>query len=368
MVLMEWEKFFEGVPDFRLERKKLHLLTDILMLSLCAVISGANDYEEIEAYGRQKESFLRVFLKLSNGIPSHDTINRVFNRLDKDKFGACLYRWSTELLALMDQYQIGIDGKVLRGTGKSGKKCSGICLVSAWVEEHRLVLGQLKTAEKSNEKTAIPELLESLELKGGLVSIDAIACNAKVAEIIVGKEADYLLALKNNQKQLFEQVSEHMQQRKAVLEQEVWKDFGSGRIETRTCYVTHDLALLDGLEGWPEIKSVVMIVSQREKDGKITEQVRYYLSSLQESAKAFNRYVRKHWGIENNLHWQLDVVFREDQSRTRTGNGAENMATLRKIALQVLHQQKDKNSIKNRRKIAGWNDDYLMTLIKNIDF
>lgn len=365
---MEWEKFFEGVVDFRLDRKKLHSLSDILMLSLCGAISGANDYEEIEAYGRQKEAFLRSFLKLENGIPSHDTINRVFNRLDKDQFGACLYRWSAELLAFMDHYQIGIDGKVLRGTGKSGKKCSGICLVSAWVDEHRLVLGQQKTNEKSNEKTAIPQLLESLELKGALVSIDAIACNENVARIITGKEANYLLALKNNQKQLFEQVSEHMQHRKQVLDKAVWQDFGSGRIETRTCYVAHELALLDGLENWPGIKSVVMVVARREKDGKATEQVRYYLSSLKENAKAFNSYVRKHWDIENNLHWKLDVVFREDQSRTRTGNGAENMAILRKTALQVLHQHKDKHSIKNKRKMAGWNDEYLMTLIKNINF
>lgn len=363
---MEWHTFFEEIPDFRLNRRKLHLLPDILMLSLCAVISGANDFEEIEEYGKQKEAFLRTFLKLPNGIPSHDTINRVFNRLDPAKFSESLYRWSKEILSFMGQYQIGIDGKVLRGTGAAGKQNPGICLVSAWVTGQRLVLGQQKTAAKSNEKTAIPELLNSLELKGALVSIDAIACNEIVAQAITSKEGDYLLALKKNQKHIFEQVSEHMQERRTVIEKDIWQDFGSGRIEKRTCYVTHNLALLDGLEQWPGIKSVVMVVSEREKNEVKTEQVRYYLSSLKESAKAFNSFVRSHWDIENNLHWKLDVVFSEDQSRTRTGNGAENMATLRKISLQVLHQQKDKHSLKNRRKIAGWNNEYLMELLKNL--
>jgi len=365
---MEWKKFFEEVPDFRLNRRKLHKLGDILMLSLCAVLSGAEDFEDMENYGKQKEDFLRQFLELPNGIPSHDTINRVYNRLDKDKFAESLHRWSREILDFMEYYQLNIDGKVLRGTGQAGKKHAGICLVSAWAEEQRLVLGQKRAEEKSNEKTAIPELLEELDLQGALVSIDAIACSVKTAEIIIRKGGNYLLSLKKNQKHLFEQVSEYMQKQKKVLPQDEWQDFGSGRIEKRVCYVCDKLDLLDDLANWPEIKQVIMVEASREKDGKLQKQTRFYLSSLSTDASTSNKLVRNHWGIENNLHWMLDVVFSEDQSRTRNGNAPENMTTLRKTALQLLNQQTDKQSIKSRRKIAAWNNDYLLQLLKNLRF
>ncbi len=235
---MEWQQYFEEVPDFRLDRKKLHLLGDILMLSLCAGLSGAEDFEDRENYGKQKESFLRQFLALPYGIPSHETINRVYNRLDQDKFAACLYRWSEELLDFLEYYQVAIDGKVLRGTAKFRKKKSGICLVSAWAQAQRLVLGQRKVESKSNEKTAIPELLESLDLQGAIVSIDAVACTNKIGDPITAKGAYYLLALKKNQKQLLEQVSYPMLRQKAALPKAEWVDFGSGRIEKQVCYVS----------------------------------------------------------------------------------------------------------------------------------
>jgi predicted transposase YbfD/YdcC len=365
---MEWQKYFEEVPDFRLDRKKLHQLSDILMLSLCAILSGAEDFEDMETYGRQKEGFLRQFLALANGIPSHDTINRVYNRLDKEKFAACLYRWSQELLDFLDYYQVNIDGKVLRGTSQAGQNKSGICVVSAWAQEQRLVLGQRKVAGKSNEKTAIPELLDSLDLSGAVVSIDAIACTEKIADQITEKGGYYLLALKRNQKQLFEQVRAYMVQQKAAFAKDEWVDFGSGRIEKRVCYVSERLDLMDDLASWPGISRVVMVEARREKASKIEEQTRFYLSSLPTTAAAFNRLIRSHWGIENNLHWMLDVVFGEDQSRTRKGNAPENMATLRKMALQVLNQNQDKQSIKSRRKIAAWNDEYLLKLLKNLTF
>ena len=268
----------------------------------------------------------------------------------------------------MEYYQLNIDGKVLRGTGQAGKQHAGICLVSAWAEEQRLVLGQKRTEEKSNEKTAIPELLEELDLQGALVSIDAIACSVKTAEIIIRKGGNYLLSLKKNQKHLFEQVSEYMQKQKKVLPQDEWQDFGSGRIEKRVCYVCDKLDLLDDLANWPEIKQVIMVEASREKDGKLQKQTRFYLSSLSTDASTSNKLVRNHWGIENNLHWMLDVVFSEDQSRTRKGNAPENMTTLRKTALQLLNQQTDKQSIKSRRKIAAWNNDYLLQLLKNLRF
>lgn len=365
---MEWQQYFAEVPDFRLDRKKLHLLSDILMLSLCAILSGAEDFEDMENYGKQKEGFLRQFLELPNGIPSHDTINRVFNRLDQEKFAECLYRWSRELLDFLDYYQVNIDGKVLRGTAQAGEKKSGICVVSAWAQAQRLVLGQRKVESKSNEKTAIPELIESLDLPGAVVSIDAIACSEKIAGQISEKGAHYLLALKKNQKQLFEQVSEQMLRQKAALAKAEWVDFGSGRIEKRVCYVSEQLDLLDDLATWPAISRVVMVEASRERQGKRQEQTRFYLSSLPATAAVFNQLIRNHWGIENQLHWLLDVVFGEDQSRTRQGNAPQNMATLRKMALQILNQNTDKQSMKSRRKIAAWNDDYLLNLLKNLNF
>lgn len=361
-------KYFEAVPDFRVERSKLHKLSDILMLSLCAVLCGAEDFEDIATYGRQKEAFLRRFLDLPHGIPSHDTINRVFNRLDKEKFASSLYNWSKELLGVLEHYQIAVDGKVLRATATAGKRNSGICLVSAWAQEQRLVLGQQRVEGKSNEKTAIPELLESLDLGGAVVSIDAMACHSAIAGKITEGGGDYLLALKKNNKALYEQVSEHMLQRREQLPRHEWVDFGSGRIERRVCYECGDLALLDGLGGWPAVSRVVMVVASREKQGQLTKQTRFYLSSLEADARTFNLLVRNHWGIENKLHWMLDVCFAEDRCRTRKGNGADNMATLRKMALQVLNQQKDKESIKSRRKMAGWNDQYLLNMIQNIKF
>jgi predicted transposase YbfD/YdcC len=365
---MNWETFFAEVPDFRLNRRKKHALLDILVITLLAVICGADDYEEIALYGQQKQVFLQTFLKLDNGIPSHDTFNRVFRFLDKKAFGACLHRWSkqiiNELAPIMPQ--IEIDGKVLRATAKAGHKKSGLCVVSAWAGEQRLVLGQEKVATKSNEKTAIPALLEVLDLTGALVSIDAIACEIKNAELIVAGEGHYLLALKKNQARLFEQVTERMQQTKGGLLADEQVDFGSGRIETRRCYVETNLSLYDDLAAWPGCKSVVMIEARRDVNGQISEQTRYYLSDLALSAASFNRAVRHHWSIENQLHWHLDMTFHEDQQRVREGNGAENFATIRKLALQALHRVDDKESIKSRRKLAGWDNEYLLKVLTAI--
>lgn len=365
---MEWQTFFEGVTDFRLDRRKKHGLIDILVIALCAIVSGADDFEEIEAYGKRKESFLRGFLALPNGIPSHDTFNRVFKLMDQAAFGACLYRWSKELLSFLDDNlpQLNLDGKVLRGTAKAGAKKSGICLVSAWVAEQQLVLGQETVAGKSNEKTAIPALIKSLDVKGTLVSCDAAGCQQSNAQLIVEQQGDYLLAIKKDHKQAYEQLCDWMEKRKGHLPVEEWVDFGSGRIESRRCYVEQNLALLDDLAAWPQLKSVVMVESQREKDGKLTQEKRFYLSSLSASAAVFNRLVRNHWSIENRLHWRLDVIFREDNARTRKGNAPQNMATARKIALQLLARVEDKESMKNRRKIAGWDENYLLDVLKGL--
>lgn len=366
---MNWQNIFSSVPDFRINRRKKHHLVDILVIALCAIVSGADDFEEIEAYGKRKESFLRGFLALPNGIPSHDTFNRVFKYMDKEAFGGCLYRWSKELLGFINSHmpQINIDGKVLRGTAKSGFKKSGICIISAWVAEQHLILGQEKVDAKSNEKTAIPELLKSLDLENALVSSDAAGCQLKNADLIIEKKGDYLIAIKKDHKHIYEQITDWIVKRKEHLPIDKWVDFGSGRIEQRSCYVESQLELLDGLSEWKHLKSVIMIESNREKDGKITSESRFYLSSLEATAKEFNQLIRNHWSIENQLHWKLDVVFREDMSRTRTGNAAENMATARKLALQLLNQVQDKESMKNRRKMAGWDDSYLLSVLQKLE-
>lgn len=365
---MEYQAFFSEVKDFRVQGRCLHRLEDILILSLCAVICGAEDFEDIENYGHQKEGFLRSFLKLPNGIPSHDTIDRVFRYLDPTSLANALHRWSAEILAFLSFYQINIDGKVLRGTAEAGKRTSGLCLVSAWVADQCLSLGQVKVGEKSNEKTAIPVLLDDLDLEGAVVSIDAVACSPSIAAQIIENQGDYLLALKKNQKTIYEQVTSEMERQKALLEKDIWEDFGSGRVEKRSCYVLKDLRFIEAIEDWTGINTIVMIEAQRQKNGKKTTETRYYLSSLNVKPAEFNKLVRNHWSIENQLHWQLDVSFREDQSRTRKNNAPENMATLRKTALQALKQMDDKQSIKSRRKIAGWNDDYLIQILQNLRF
>ena len=366
---MNWHKFFEDMPDFRLNRRKKHNLIDILVIALCALISGADDFEEIQQYGQRKETFLRTFLGLPNGIPSHDTFNRVFRLMDKDAFAECLHRWSAEVLSLIDGHlpQINLDGKVLRGTAKTGFKKSGICLVSAWVAEHQLVLGQQKVDAKSNEKTAIPTLIKSLDVRGALVSCDAAGCQLANADLIVEKQGHYLIALKKDHKYIYEQVSERMSKHRAHLPHYEHIDFGSGRIERRICYVETKLDLLDDLTNWTHLQSVIAVEASREQAGKVTTETRYYLSDLVLSAQAFNQFIRQHWSIENRLHWKLDVVFSEDRQRARMDNAAANLSTIRKMALQALNGMDDKESTKNRRKMAGWDDEYLISVLVKIN-
>lgn len=363
---MQIKEIFSKIPDYRKNHKfKLHLLSDILLLSLCATLSGAETDEEIETYGKEKEIFLRNFLDLPNGIPSHDTITRIFRLLDSKHFAECLYTHTKEVIDFLKEQHIAIDGKILRGTDKKGKKKSGICIVTAWICEQCLCLGQLKTEEKSNEKSAIPQLIQEIEIENAIVSIDAIANSPAIAQQIVDKKGNYILSLKRNQKSVFEQVSDYMRSHQTIIESDKTIDFGSGRIESRTCYVTQNLSFMEDVLAWKGIQSVIMVHAQREIAGIIEEQFRFYLSSKIETATYFNQRVRGHWSVENLLHWHLDLSFNEDNSKTKMGNGAENHNILRKIALQILQQQNDKHSIKERRKKAGWNNQYLVEVIQN---
>lgn len=362
---MELSTVFSEVPDPRRNTLlKRHLLSDILLLSLFATLSGCDSDEEIEEYGKNKEVFLREFLLLPNGIPSHDTITRVLNAIDQRAFSACLYRHSRYLCDFLEAHHISIDGKVLRATAQHGKRNSGICVVTAWACEQQLVLGQARTEEKSNEKTAIPVLLEELNVEGALVSIDAAVNGPAIAEQIVDQQGHYLLSLKKNQKNTFEQVHDYMMRHHPGLPYDKQVDFGSGRIETRTCYVNELTDLLEETLAWKNIQSIIMVHAVRETGSQRQEEYRFYLSDRSASPAYFNEKIREHWSVENQLHWQLDVSFDEDRCRTCTKNGAENRNTLRKLALQLLKQVDDKHSIKVRRKKAGWDDDYLIQIMR----
>lgn len=367
---MDLKTIFSEVPDFRIAKKVKHYLNELLVIALCAVLSGAEDCEEIEEYGKQKEAFLSQFLILPNGIPSHDTFNRVFRFMDCKSFNKCLCNWSGEIIdQLKEQYQINIDGKVLRATGKKGKKTAALCLVSAWVAQQHLSLGQVKVSKKSNEKTAIPLLLDDLEMDGALVSIDAMGCDKATAKKIESKGGKYLLALKKNQKSLYEEVHDWMLNNENHCERNESITLTGGRIEKRTAYVTTNLTYIDELKNWTGCKSIIMIKSERTSKSipdKTTTQLRFYISSAIGDAKYFNESVREHWSIENNLHWQLDVVFSEDRQRIRKDKGAENFATLRKMALQLLLHNKGKGSLKKARKRAAWNDSFLINVLTSI--
>jgi len=361
---MEYINFFEEVEDYRVTRRCLHLLSDILMLSFCAFLSGAEDFEEVEDYGKKKLPFLSTFLQLDNGIPSHDTINRVFSSISPTQFSSCLYRHSIKILEFIERKQINIDGKILRGTRTSDSKTSGICIVSAWASEQHLTLGQVRVDKKSNEKTAVPLLLKTLDLKNAIVTIDAMATHQKIADQITAGEGDYILALKRNQKTLFEEAeSEFLRQKESLLSDKNI-DFGSGRIETRTAYVLENIKFIDQAADWESLKSILVIESKREKNGIIQEQTRFYLCSFIPTPKQANHYVRSHWGIEGTLHWHLDVSFGEDKSKTKKGNAPENLNILRKTALQAIKQVEGKQSVKNKRKMAGWDDEYLLKILK----
>lgn len=265
---------------------------------------------------------------------------------------------------MVEEHHIGIDGKVLRATAQAGKRNSGICVVTAWACERQVVLGQAKTEQKSNEKKAIPALLAELDLAACLVSIDAAVNGPAIAEQIVEQEGHYLLSPKKNQPNTFEQVEDYMMRHHVGMQSDKQVDFGSGRIETRTCYLCERTNLLEETLAWKNIASILMIHAVRETGSKRQEEYRFYLSDRLASPAYFNQKVREHWSIENQLHWHLDVSFDEDHCRTNTKNGAENRNTLRKLALQLLKQIDDKHSIRVRRKKAGWDDNYLRQVIR----
>ena len=356
---------FSQIDDPRRDLGKQHQLNDLLLIGIISVICGANSWNEMEQYGHEKEDFLKTFLVLENGIPSHDTFNRVFSAINPKQFEQCFINWVQELANLNDKEVVAIDGKTIRGAKSHGKK-SPIHMVSAWASEQNMVLGQVKTDEKSNEITAIPALLKVLCLKNTVITIDAMGCQESIAKDIIDKEADYILAVKENQKQLYQNIQDEFRFAKHI-EQSTDENLDHGRIETRTCSVLSDFQFITSNNRWEELKCVIKVESTREfknADKPTETATRYYISSLKAKAEDYQKAIRSHWGIENKLHWVLDVAFSEDASRKRTGNAAQNFSILLKIALNLLKNDKSvKIGMKGKRLKAAWSNSYLLKIL-----
>ena len=357
---------FRDIEDPRIDRGKLHNLIDIIAIAICAVICGADTWEDIELFGESKQEWLKQFLELPNGIPSHDTFGRVFSIISPVEFQRSFLNWIKAISDSIEKEVVAIDGKTSRRSYDKNKGKGAIHMVSAWATANRVVLGQVKTEDKSNEITAIPELLDVLALKDCIVTIDAMGCQKNIAAKIIDKDADYILALKGNQGTLHEDIKLFFQDASDTSFKDIRHDFHKtidgdhGRIETRRFSIVSDIEWLEGKTDWKELKSIGMVESEREIGDKLTKETRYYISSLPGNAKLFGDAVRKHWGIENSLHWVLDVVFREDECRIRKGYAAENFAVLRHIALNLVREEKSiKRGVKGKRLKAGWDNDYL---------
>ena len=357
--------YFSEMQDFRINRKKQHLLTDIITLTIAAVLSGMKSYDEIEDFGMVREAWLRTFLELPNGIPSHDTINRVFSHMDPVKFETCFRNWVGSILGSSTGGLISIDGKTICGAKNHGIK-SPIHMVSAWASDSNIVLGQIKVNEKSNEITAIPELLKSLFIKGSLISIDAMGCQEDIAECIIEGEGDYLLAVKNNQQSLYENIEDSFRFLKtASYDEDI--DIGHGRIETRKCTVITDLTHIEAPERWKNLSVLIKLESERcfKAYGKTEKSIRYYIGSKSGNASFYQQNIRGHWGIENKLHWTLDIDFQEDADRKRNKNAAQNFSLANKVALNILKNDHTKNiSLRRKMNIAALDLNYLLVLLK----
>lgn len=365
-----------SLEDPRVDRTKLHPLLSIVTIAICAVISGADTWDEIAEFGRAKEDWFATFLDLPHGVPSHDTFNRVFAALDPAQFRAAFLSWMEAVSSVLPAQAIAFDGKTVRRSHDRSTGRKAIHVVSAWASVNRLVLGQIKVDDKSNEITALPELLRQLALTGCIVTIDAMGCQREIAKQIIGQDADYVLALKENQGNLYQDVQDSFTQARTNQLEHVAHDYaetvdqGHGRLEIRRHWVITDAEYLAWLQiehDWPGLQAIGMVKAERRLATGRTVETRYYLLSRELAAQAFGETVRSHWGIENQVHWVLDMAFREDQSRIRQGLAAENFVVLRHIALNLLKQAQGKRlSIKAMRLKAGWHNDYLLQVLRGI--
>ena len=355
---------WEGLEDPRCGNAALHDFHELLMIALCCVLCGGQGAVDMALFAEAKEPFLRSFLSLANGLPSHDTFSRLFRNLDPDQFRDAFQRFMAQFSEQLEGV-VAIDGKVLRRSFDRASGKSPLHMVSAWGSEQRLVLAQIATEAKSNEIAAVPKLLRMLALQGTIVTADALNCQRAIAEQIVEQKGDYALALKGNQGTLYDDVVlllDDPELKASTAAPAVEADHG--RIETRTATVSTEIDWLQKQHQWPGLKAIGKVVRRRETADKTTTETAYYLLSRVLSPERLNQVVRLHWGIENSLHWRLDVVMNEDQDRTRMGHGPHNLAVLRHMAINAMQKEGSKGSLRGKFKRAGWDDDYLFRLLE----
>lgn len=365
--------YFNEINDPRQEAKVIHRLDELFLVTLCGVISGADNWVAIEEYGKAKLEFLKKYLPFENGIASHDTFTTVFSLIDSKEFEACFIEWTKSLVRTIDGV-IAIDGKSLRRSYSTEDNRKAIHMISAWACNQSIVLGQIKVDDKSNEITAIPKLLELLDISGCIITIDAMGCQKKIAENIINKDANYVLAVKGNHGGLNDIIERFFTYHKKHGFKIEGYNFSNheetngehGRIEVRKYWSTDDISWLMHDHDWPGLTSVVMVESTRMIKDKATTEVRYYISSLKSDARQIGNAVRSHWQVENKLHWVLDVTFNEDQSRLRKNHGAENFAVVRRLALNILKKDQAKKSLAIKRVAAGWSDDYMTQILRHL--
>jgi predicted transposase YbfD/YdcC len=371
-------EYFAELDDPRVDRTKLHRLEDIILVVICAVVSGAETWNDIEEWGRMKADWLHTFMELPNGIPSHDTFARVFGLLDPGQFEQCFVNWVRAAYTVSGGQVVAMDGKTVRRSHDRHNGKAAIHMVSAWATESRIVLAQTKVDDKSNEITAIPDLLSVLDLSGCIVTLDAMGCQTEIAQQIQDRQADYVLTVKQNQEHLYADIKELFDiefEQPTPFEgvkhdhaQTINKDHG--RIEIRDCWTISDpefVSYLRGKNNWAGLQSIAMVTAERRVGDATTTETRYYISSLPGDARLMLHSVRAHWSIENSVHWVLDVAFREDDCRKRQGNSAHNFAIVRHIALNLIQQERStKRGVKGKRLKAAWSDEYRANLISRL--
>ena len=361
-------RHFNDMPDPRQCGKVTYPLAEVLLLALLAVLAGADSFVDIARFGDRKLDLLRRFRPFRDGTPSHDHLGDIFATLDAEQFQRCFVAWVAALAGAPAEV-IAIDGKTSRRSYQKKGGKAAIHMVSAFAARQRLVLGQVKVAEKSNEIIAIPKLLDMLAIEGAIVTIDAMGCQRDIAQKIVDKKADYVLALKGNQSSLREDVELFVAEQKAKhftdtkISQDTTVDGDHGRIETRTTTVIHDVAWLQKRHNWPGLKGIVMVESNREVGGKIEQETRFYITSLVLLASLLGPIVRSHWAIENSLHWVMDMIFRDDECRIRTDHAPANFTTIKHMAHNLIRKASSKDSLRLRRKVAAWDDNFLASLV-----
>lgn len=367
--VVDWLEHFEDMDDPRQPGKVWYPLDEVLLLCLVAVLAGAESWVEIAAFGKKKIDFLRRFRPFAKGTPSHDQLGDLFAALDAEQFQACFIDWTRAATGVKGDI-VAIDGKTLRRSYQQGGAKAPIHMISAWSSRQRIVLGQTKVAEKSNEITAIPQLLDLLTIKGATVTIDAMGCQKEIAAKIIDKQADYVLALKGNQGTLRDDVEVFFAEQKergfadAAMSRHETLEKSHGRIETRTYSAIDATGWLTGRHAWAGLKSIVMVESTREfVGGKTERETRYYISSHKPDAEHQGEAIRAHWGIENSHHWVMDMVFRDDECRIRKANAPANFAAIKHIAANLLRHGPGKQSLRVKRRLAAWDDDYLACLI-----